>query len=133
ERAGRRAPRGPARRGASAFLPASRQGGRRVSSRNPAHDSSGRRGCQPCYARRVRVAVVPPKDFGTAKQRLARALPGAAGPALARAMLEDVLAALAGGGLDRILVVTPDAAAAALAERNGATVLVERESEGHTA
>ncbi len=81
----------------------------------------------------MKVAVVPAKDFGAAKQRLARALPGEARSALARAMLEDVLAALAGGGLDRILVVTPDADAAALAERHGASVLVEREGQGHTA
>ncbi len=81
----------------------------------------------------MKVAVVPAKDFGTAKQRLARALPVEARSALARAMLEDVLAAVAGGGLDRILVVTPDADAAALAEGLGATVLVEREGAGHTA
>jgi coenzyme F420-0:L-glutamate ligase/coenzyme F420-1:gamma-L-glutamate ligase len=79
------------------------------------------------------VAVVPAKEFETAKQRLARALPAEARSALARAMLDDVLRALAGGGLDRILVVTPDVGAAALAERHGATVLLERDSEGHTA
>jgi hypothetical protein len=83
----------------------------------------------------MRVAVVPAKDFETAKQRLARALPGEARSALAGAMLEDVLAALGGAGLDRILVVTPDAGAAALAEALGATVLREGEGEGegHTA
>ena len=81
----------------------------------------------------MKVAVVPAKDFGTAKQRLARALPADARSALARAMLEDVLAALAGAGLDAILVVTPDADAAALAEQAGATVLRERGGEGHTA
>ncbi|HEV8307973.1 MAG TPA: coenzyme F420-0:L-glutamate ligase, partial [Methylomirabilota bacterium] len=81
----------------------------------------------------MKVAVVPAKDFGAAKQRLARALPAEARSALARAMLEDVLAALGDGGLDRIVVVTPDAEAAALAERYGATVLAERESAGHTA
>ena len=81
----------------------------------------------------MKIAVVPAKDFGTAKQRLARALPGEARSALARAMLEDVLAALAGAGLDRILVVTPDAGAAALAAAHGATVLHEGEGEGHTA
>lgn len=79
------------------------------------------------------MAVVPAKDFGTAKQRLARALPPDARSALAQAMLEDVLAALGAAGLDRILVVTPDPGAAALAERYGATVLAEPESEGHTA
>ncbi len=78
----------------------------------------------------MRVAVVPAKDFDTAKQRLARALPA---EGLARAMLEDVLTALSGAGLDRILVVTPDPGAAALADAHGATALAERESEGHTA
>jgi len=76
--------------------------------------------------------VVPAKDFGAAKQRLADALPAEARAALARAMLEDVLAALADAGLDRILVVTPDETAAALAERCGATVLLESAGEGHT-
>jgi coenzyme F420-0:L-glutamate ligase/coenzyme F420-1:gamma-L-glutamate ligase len=81
----------------------------------------------------MRVAVVPAKEFGSAKQRLARALPAEARSALARAMLEDVLAALRDGGLDRIVVVTPDADVQALAEAHGAAVLVERESRGHTA
>jgi coenzyme F420-0:L-glutamate ligase/coenzyme F420-1:gamma-L-glutamate ligase len=80
----------------------------------------------------VNVAVVPAKQFGAAKQRLAHALAPAARADLARAMLEDVLTALAGAGLDRVLVVTPDADAAALAERHGATVLAEPESQGHT-
>lgn len=84
-------------------------------------------------SRPVKVAVVPAKGFGAAKQRLGEALPAGARAALARAMLEDVLAALAQADLDRIVVVTPDAAAAALAERYGAEVLVEREGEGHTA
>ncbi len=79
------------------------------------------------------VAVVPVKEFDAAKQRLAHALPGEQRVALARAMLEDVLAALAAAGLDRILVVTPDASAATLAASFGATVLDEPESRGHTA
>jgi coenzyme F420-0:L-glutamate ligase/coenzyme F420-1:gamma-L-glutamate ligase len=81
----------------------------------------------------VRVAVVPAKDFGAAKQRLAHALPAEARSLLARAMLEDVLAALAAAGLDRVLVVTPDRDVAAVAERQGATVLIEPEGAGHTA
>jgi coenzyme F420-0:L-glutamate ligase/coenzyme F420-1:gamma-L-glutamate ligase len=48
-------------------------------------------------------------------------------------MLEDVLAALGDAGLDRILVVTPDPAAAAVAGQYGATALAEREGQGHTA
>jgi coenzyme F420-0:L-glutamate ligase/coenzyme F420-1:gamma-L-glutamate ligase len=81
----------------------------------------------------VKVAVVPAKEFGAAKQRLARALPPEARSALARAMLEDVLEALAGAGLDRVLVVTPDADAAAVAAAHGATVVPEHEGQGHTA
>jgi coenzyme F420-0:L-glutamate ligase/coenzyme F420-1:gamma-L-glutamate ligase len=81
----------------------------------------------------VRVAVVPAKEFTEAKQRLAAALPAAARAALARAMLEDVLAALAGAPLDRVVVVTPDAEVALLAERWGALVVRETEGHGHTA
>ncbi len=81
----------------------------------------------------MKVAVVPAKDFDAAKQRLARALPPEARSALARAMLEDVLTALAAGGLDRIVVVTPDTRAAEIAARHGAAALLEAESAGHTA
>jgi 2-phospho-L-lactate guanylyltransferase len=81
----------------------------------------------------MKVAVVPAKEFTVAKQRLAEALPGAARAALARAMLEDVLAALAGAPLDRVVVVTPDAEVAAVAERWGALVVREPEGLGHTA
>jgi coenzyme F420-0:L-glutamate ligase / coenzyme F420-1:gamma-L-glutamate ligase len=81
----------------------------------------------------VKVAVVPAKEFGAAKQRLARALSAEGRSALARAMLEDVLAALGAAGLDRILVVTPDLDVAAVAERAGATVIREADSAGHTA
>jgi coenzyme F420-0:L-glutamate ligase/coenzyme F420-1:gamma-L-glutamate ligase len=80
----------------------------------------------------VRIAVVPAKGFDMAKQRLARALPAPARTALARAMLEDVLAALGGGALDRVLVVTPDPDAAALAARYGATVIHDPDPRGHT-
>jgi coenzyme F420-0:L-glutamate ligase/coenzyme F420-1:gamma-L-glutamate ligase len=79
------------------------------------------------------VAVVPAKEFTAAKQRLAETLPAATRAALARAMLEDVLAALAGAPVDRILVITPDAEVASVAERWGATVIRETESAGHTA
>ena len=81
----------------------------------------------------MRVAVVPAKEFTVAKQRLADALPTAARAALARAMLEDVLSALSGAPLDRIVVVTPDAEVGALAERWGAVVVRETEGRGHTA
>jgi coenzyme F420-0:L-glutamate ligase/coenzyme F420-1:gamma-L-glutamate ligase len=81
----------------------------------------------------VRVVVVPAKEFTAAKQRLADALPAAARAALARAMLEDVLAALAGAPVDRVVVITPDIEVAAVAERWGALVVRETEGHGHTA
>ena len=81
----------------------------------------------------MKVAVVPAKEFTAAKQRLADALPAATRAALARAMLEDVLAALAAAPLDRIVVVTPDAEVASVAERWGATIVRETEGQGHTA
>ena len=81
----------------------------------------------------MRVAVVPAKEFTVAKQRLTDALPAAARAALARAMLEDVLSALAAAPLDRIVVVTPDTEVGALAERWGAVVVRETEGRGHTA
>jgi 2-phospho-L-lactate guanylyltransferase len=68
----------------------------------------------------VKVAVVPAQAFTAAKQRLGDALPAATRAALARAMLEDVLAALSGASLDRVVVITPDAEVAAVAERHGA-------------
>jgi coenzyme F420-0:L-glutamate ligase/coenzyme F420-1:gamma-L-glutamate ligase len=81
----------------------------------------------------VKVAVVPAKEFTAAKQRLAETLPATTRAALARAMLEDVLAALSEASLDRIVVVTPDAEVAAVAEQWDATIVREAESQGHTA
>ncbi|MDX1434258.1 MAG: 2-phospho-L-lactate guanylyltransferase [Gammaproteobacteria bacterium] len=78
-------------------------------------------------------AVLPVKDLGDAKQRLAPVLGAAERRALFRAMLEDVLGALgAVRGLGGILVVTRDADAQALARRHGARVLPEAENRGHT-
>jgi coenzyme F420-0:L-glutamate ligase/coenzyme F420-1:gamma-L-glutamate ligase len=77
--------------------------------------------------------VVPVKAFGAAKGRLAGALPETLRLALARAMLEDVLAALAAAPLDRVLVVTPDREVAELARRHGAGVVLEAQGQGHTA
>ncbi len=64
---------------------------------------------------------------------MADALPAAARAALARAMLEDVLGALAQAPVDRTVVVTPDAEVASVAERWGAFVVREAEGHGHTA
>ncbi len=78
-------------------------------------------------------AAVPVKGFVGAKQRLSRALSPAQRQALAAAMLEDVLAALAAAPLAGILVNTADPDAAAMARRYGAEVMNDAATEGHTA
>ena len=55
-------------------------------------------------------AIVPVKALALAKRRLAPVLPDAARRRLVLAMLEDVLAAIAGvREIERVVVVTPDA------------------------
>lgn len=81
----------------------------------------------------MRVAAVPVKDLVNAKQRLIAVLTPAERVELARAMLSDVLGALAGAGLDAVWVVTRDAEVGAIARRAGAEVLSEHASQGHTA
>lgn len=69
-------------------------------------------------------AVVPVKAFARAKSRLATAFPADLRQALARAMLEDVLAALAAvDGLAGRAVATDEPEAHAIAARQGARVL----------
>jgi 2-phospho-L-lactate guanylyltransferase len=78
-------------------------------------------------------AVVPVKDTASAKQRLAVAVPPTLRRGLALAMLEDVLAALAGAsGLAGRLVVTTDPAAIELAARYGAECTADGAADGHT-
>jgi 2-phospho-L-lactate guanylyltransferase len=78
-------------------------------------------------------AVVPVKDTAAAKQRLAPALPQSLRQALALAMLEDVLAALAEvSGLAGRVLVTTDAGARRLAARYGAECWEEGAGNGHT-
>ena len=79
-------------------------------------------------------AVVPVKNLANVKQRLAGVLGQPERTALFRAMLEDVLEALAGASsLAGIALVTRDEEAIALAERYGAECLIEPENRGHTA
>lgn len=79
-------------------------------------------------------AVVPVKSLGNAKQRLAGVLDQPTRTALFRAMLEDVLEALAGAtSLAGIVLVTRDEEAIELAERYDAECLIEPENRGHTA
>jgi 2-phospho-L-lactate guanylyltransferase len=83
--------------------------------------------------RRIIHAVVPVKDTGQAKQRLAGVLSRAQRQELALAMLEDALAALAAvRELAGILVVTLDPAAAAIAGRYRAGVTRDGAGDGHT-
>jgi len=77
--------------------------------------------------------VLPVKDLHDAKQRLAGVLSPDERRALFRAMLEDVLTALAATpGLAGILMVTRDPEAQALAVRYGARILLEESNQGHT-
>jgi len=79
-------------------------------------------------------AVVPVKETAAAKQRLAGAVPALLRPALALAMFEDVLEAIAGvTRLAGIAVVTVDPAAAEIARSYGARVFADEARGGHTA
>jgi len=79
-------------------------------------------------------AVVPVKALGQAKSRLADTLSCDARVEFARAMLEDVLEALAQTRtLAGLVVVTADADATALAVRLGARIVVDDATRGHTA
>jgi 2-phospho-L-lactate guanylyltransferase len=71
-------------------------------------------------------AIVPVKALERAKRRLSPLLPDTERQRLVLVMLEDVLAALAAAdAVEAILVVTPDARAAALAQSRGAAVAPE--------
>jgi len=75
-------------------------------------------------------AIVPVKALGRAKRRLSPVLPDAARQRLVLTMLEDVLAALAAvESIGCVLVVTPDARVAALAQSRGATIIPEPGAE----
>ena len=79
-------------------------------------------------------AVVPVKDLGNAKQRLASALDQASRTALYRCMLGGVLDALfAAQRLGGVLVVTRDPWVIEQARCRGALVLEEPHNQGHTA
>ncbi len=78
-------------------------------------------------------AVVPVKTLQDAKTRLSGAYDPAFRRGLAKAMLEDVLCALAGVRLlAGIAVVTLDREAAALAEKYGAVIFEDGALGGHT-
>jgi 2-phospho-L-lactate guanylyltransferase len=79
-------------------------------------------------------AIVPVKALAEAKQRLAAVLAPEARQGLMVAMLQDVLATLRKvDNFGPVLVVTPDAHVAELAQRCGARVLREARGQGHSA
>jgi len=78
------------------------------------------------------LAAVPVKDLVNAKQRLIPLLGADDRRALARSMLEDVLASLAAALPGQVFVVTTDALVMEVAERYGARCLVEHANRGHT-
>jgi len=78
------------------------------------------------------IVAVPVKDLVNAKQRLVPILSPSERGDLARAMVEDVLDALARARLGLVLVVTRDAAVESLAKRHGAGTLGEEANRGHT-
>ncbi len=76
-------------------------------------------------------AIIPVKSFDQAKSRLAPLLRPAERAALARVMFEDVLTSLGKAeGLAQIIVVTEDAAVAAVAGASGATVVASGAADG---
>jgi 2-phospho-L-lactate guanylyltransferase len=77
-------------------------------------------------------AAIPVKDFSLAKHRLSPMLNSAQRRALAAAMLEDVLTALAASPLAGIMVNTLDPVATELAHRYGARVVADGARDGHT-
>jgi 2-phospho-L-lactate guanylyltransferase len=81
----------------------------------------------------MNVVAVPVKDLADAKQRLVPALSPSARLALARAMLHDVLRALAAAPVDARWVVTRDAEVTATARDHGLEVVAEAINQGHTA
>ena len=81
----------------------------------------------------MNIVAIPVKDLVNAKQRLVPLLAADERRALAAAMLEDVLTALASSRIDAVWVVTRDEAVSAIAHRFGARVVSEAENRGHTA
>ncbi len=77
-------------------------------------------------------AAVPVKEFAGAKQRLSPLLTSQQRQALAAAMLEDVLAALADAPIAGIMVNTLDPLATEIARRYGARVITDNARDGHT-
>lgn len=79
------------------------------------------------------MILIPIKNLAHAKQRLSPALSAEERHQLARAMMDDVLTALAGCEQhDRVAVVTGDAEARSTARRHGFDVIEDRQNPGET-
>src|SRR5215208_738443 len=85
-------------------------------------------------ARRMRtLAILPVKNFGTAKQRLSDLLGQGSREALAQAMFSDVLASLRRvKSLDAIAVVTDDSRAESAARGGRVMILRDRSQSGQS-
>ena len=80
------------------------------------------------------AAILPVKSFGRAKQRLGASVGEPLRRELARAMVADVLSALARtGAIERTIVVTREESVAAAARRRGALVLADDSEAGQSA
>jgi 2-phospho-L-lactate guanylyltransferase len=80
------------------------------------------------------AAILPVKRFALAKQRLSSSAPAAVRLELARAMVLDVLRALAlVAAIERTIVITDEPEIAAAARRHGATVLADTAAAGQSA
>jgi 2-phospho-L-lactate guanylyltransferase len=78
------------------------------------------------------TAILPVKRFASAKQRLGTAMSDERRRALIEAMLGDVLTAISGARMiERILVVTGEAAAAAIAAEHDAETVADPPDAGH--
>src|SRR6202035_39078 len=80
------------------------------------------------------AAVLPVKRFARAKQRLGASVAAPLRLALARAMVDDVLLALAQtAAIELTIVVTREPLAAAAASRQGAAVIEDEDESGQSA
>lgn len=76
------------------------------------------------YAAVSTVAILPIKDFASAKSRLADVLPSSYRRTLAEAMYSDVVRAIRhAASIDHMLVVTGDLTAAAIADHDNVTIV----------
>src|SRR5438132_6496007 len=82
----------------------------------------------------MKTVLLPVKDFGSAKQRLATALDASTRAGLARAMCVDVLSAVARTRVaERIIVFTAADEVIQMAQPFGFDVVLEKSVDGHSA